>query len=62
MDFYAILDQVVDLLRQRQRMTYRALQRQFQMDDAFLEDVKVGVCPTFYTAFYHDCEPLPLTC
>ena len=41
MDFYAILDQVVDLLRQRQRVTYRALQRQFQLDDAFLEDVKV---------------------
>src|SRR5215475_6297461 len=41
MDFYTILDQVVALLRQRQRVTYRALQRQFQMDDAFLEDVKV---------------------
>src|SRR5215510_4009877 len=41
MDFYAILDQIVDLLRQRQRVTYRALQRQFQLDDAFLEDVKV---------------------
>jgi class 3 adenylate cyclase/tetratricopeptide (TPR) repeat protein len=41
MDFYAILDQIVNLLRQRQRVTYRALQRQFQLDDAFLEDVKV---------------------
>ena len=29
MDFYAILDQVIALLRQRQRVTYRALQRQF---------------------------------
>src|SRR5262249_2663049 len=29
MDFYAILDQVVALLRQRQRVTYRALKRQF---------------------------------
>ena len=25
MDFYAILDQVIALLRQRQRVTYRAL-------------------------------------
>src|SRR5437762_1208319 len=41
MDFYAILDQVVALLRQRQRVTYRALQRQFDLDDALLEDVKV---------------------
>jgi class 3 adenylate cyclase len=40
MDFYAILNQVVDLLRQRQRVTYRALQRQFKLDDAFLEDLK----------------------
>ena len=32
MDFYAILDQVVALLRQRQRVTlYRALKVQFQL-------------------------------
>ena len=41
MDFYAILDQMVALLRQRQRVTYRALQRQFDLDDSLLEDVKV---------------------
>src|SRR5262249_512284 len=40
MDFYAILDQVIALLRQRQRVTYRALQRQFGCDDAYLEDLK----------------------
>ena len=40
MDFYTILDQVIDLLRQRQRVTYRALQRQFGFDDAYLEDLK----------------------
>ena len=33
MDFYAILDQVIALLRQRQRVTYRALKVQFQLDD-----------------------------
>ena len=33
MDFYAVLDQVLDLLRQRGRVTYRALKRQFQLDD-----------------------------
>jgi class 3 adenylate cyclase len=41
MDFYAILDQVSDLLRQRQRVSYRALKRQFQLDDDYLDDVKV---------------------
>ena len=40
MDFYTLLDQVIDLLRQRQRVTYRALQRQFGCDDAYLEDLK----------------------
>src|SRR5512145_1495963 len=40
MDFVAIVDQVITLLRQRGRMTYRTLQRHFQLDDAALEDVK----------------------
>jgi len=40
MDFYAILDQVIAVLRQRQRVTYRALKRQFNLDDDYLEDVK----------------------
>src|SRR4029450_6110889 len=40
MDFYVILDQVIALLRQRQRVTYRALKRQFNFDDDYLEDVK----------------------
>ena len=40
MDFYTILDQVIDVLRQRQRVTYRALKRQFNVDDDYLEDVK----------------------
>ena len=40
MDFYAILDQAITLLRQRQRVTYRALQRQFDLDEATLSDLK----------------------
>src|SRR5262245_49778796 len=40
MDFYAILDQVVALLRQRQRVTYRALKVQFHLDDETLEALK----------------------
>src|SRR5262245_61582523 len=40
MDFYTLLDHVIDLLRQRQRVTYRALQRQLQLDDAALQDLK----------------------
>src|SRR5437016_10100908 len=39
MDFYAILDQVVALLRQRQRITYQALKRQFALDDDYIQDL-----------------------
>src|SRR5262245_28234451 len=39
-DFYTILDQVIAVLRQRQRVTYRALKRQFDLDDDYLEDLK----------------------
>ena len=40
MDFYTILDQVIALLRQRQRVTYRALKVQFQLEDDALEALK----------------------
>src|SRR5574341_1834856 len=40
MDFYTILDQIVALLRQRQRVTYQALQRQFCLDEAVFNDLK----------------------
>ncbi len=33
MDFYEVLDQILALLRHRGRVTYRALQTQFQLDD-----------------------------
>jgi hypothetical protein len=39
-DFVAVVDQAIALLRQRGRLTYRTLQRQFQLDDAALEDLK----------------------
>jgi len=39
-DFVAVVDQVIGLLRQRGRMTYRTLQRQFQLDDDALHDLK----------------------
>jgi class 3 adenylate cyclase len=39
MDFYTMLDQVLALLRQRGRVSYRALKRQFQLDDDTLADL-----------------------
>src|SRR5262249_38676877 len=40
MNFYDICDQVIDLLKQRGRMSYRALKRQFDLDDDYMEDLK----------------------
>ena len=40
MDFYDVLDQVQDLLRQRGRVAYRVLKLQFKLDDEALEALK----------------------
>jgi hypothetical protein len=40
MDFYTVLDQAVDLLRQRRRVTYHALKIQFKLADDELEALK----------------------
>jgi len=50
MDFVAIVDQVITLLRQRGRMTYRTLQRQFQLDDDALHDL------TDELLYAHPCQ------
>ncbi len=50
MAFYEVLDQVVALLRQRGRATYRALKREFQLDDAGLEDLKEELINTQHLA------------
>ena len=39
-DFVAVVDQAIALLRQRGRLTYRTLQLQFQLDDAHLAALK----------------------
>jgi Adenylate and Guanylate cyclase catalytic domain len=41
MDFYAVLAQVMELLQREGRVSYRALKRQFDLDDGYLEDLKV---------------------
>src|SRR5881409_2957676 len=40
MTFEDVLDQAMSMLQRRGRLTYRTLQRQFQLDDAALEDLK----------------------
>jgi hypothetical protein len=40
MDLFAVVDQVIELLQSRGRVSYRALKRQFDLDDAYLDDLK----------------------
>jgi Adenylate and Guanylate cyclase catalytic domain len=70
MDFYAILDQVIAILRQRQRVTYRALKVQFQLDDEAIEALKEEVIEAQHLAadeagrilvWTGDAGPMPLT-
>jgi len=44
MDFYEVVGQVLALLQRQGRVSYRALKRQFHIDDAFIEDLKEELC------------------
>ena len=40
MQFFEVVEQVIELLQRHRRITYGALKRQFRLDDAYLEDLK----------------------
>ena len=40
MDFDHLLDQAIEMLQRRGRLTYRTLKRQFELDDETFEDLK----------------------
>src|SRR5215468_3947465 len=40
MSLYDVLDQIIALLRQRKRLTYRLVKREFALDDETLADLK----------------------
>src|SRR5262245_32476303 len=44
MDFYEVVGQVLALLQRQGRVSYRALKRQFHIDDGFIEDLKEELC------------------
>jgi len=54
MTFEEILDQTLDMLRRRGRVSYRALQRQFQLDDAYLDDLKAEIVEVLRLAVDQD--------
>ncbi len=43
MQFYELLDQVLALLQRERRVSYRALKRQFGLDDDYLDDLKAEI-------------------
>jgi class 3 adenylate cyclase len=61
MDFYTILDQVITLLQQRGKASYRALQLQFKLDDASLDVLKDELIKVHRLARDQDGEMLVWT-
>lgn len=43
MTFYELLDQVLELLQREGKVSYRALKREFNLDEEFLEDLKTEI-------------------
>src|SRR5262245_45468726 len=43
MTFEEVLNQALAMLRRQGRVSYRALKRQFDLDDGYLEDLKVEI-------------------
>ena len=58
MTFDEILDQAIAMLQRRQRVSYRALKRQFALDEAYLEDLKHELIAVHRLAVDQDGEML----
>src|SRR5215467_13712771 len=61
MDFYTILDQVIALLQQRGKASYRALKLQFTLDDTSLDVLKDELIKVHQLARDQDGEMLVWT-
>jgi len=58
MTFDEILEQVITLLQRQRRVSYRALKRRFDLDEDYLEDVKVELIKAQHLARDEDGEIL----
>src|SRR4030095_4381334 len=43
MGFFEVLTQGIELLQRHERVSYRALKREFDLDDAYLDDLKAEI-------------------
>src|SRR5215831_13782814 len=61
MDFYTILDHVIDLLQRHRRLSYRALKVQFELDDERLDLLKEELIDIQHVARDQDARMLVWT-
>ena len=61
MTFKEVMDQVITWLQQDQRISYRALKRQFALEDDYLEDLKVELIEVKQVAVDQDGKVLVWT-
>jgi class 3 adenylate cyclase/predicted ATPase len=61
MTFDDLLDQAIAMLQRRKRLSYRALKRQFDLDDEYLEDLKLELIKVQQLAVDQDGEMLVWT-
>jgi hypothetical protein len=54
MTFREILAQVIDWLQQDKRVSYRVLKREFDIDDAYIEDLKEELLYAYKSAVEAD--------
>lgn len=54
MTFEECLNETIALLRRQQRVSYRALKRQFEIDDAYVEDLRCELVEVLGLALDHD--------
>src|SRR5215831_9292880 len=54
MTFEEILTQAIAMLQRQGRVSYRALKRQFDLDDAYVEDVKLELIEVHQVAVDQD--------
>ena len=43
MKFSTVVEQVLELLQRQKRISYRALKREFDLDDEYIEDLKAEI-------------------
>jgi class 3 adenylate cyclase len=61
MQFYEVLAQVIELLQRQGRVSYRALKRQFDLDNDYLEDLKTEIIKAKRLAIDEDGDVLVWT-